>query len=115
MYIEKADKMTFVQRRCVFNVDEIDTWCQFHQHFTQGFYARRSQKGKKIQLSHQYLFTLLGSARIKAVRRTLMKLRLERRRKGQHKYSKFSLFVLMEVDKLLRTNFETWKNILQHI
>ncbi len=29
---------------------------------------------KKIQLSHKYLFTLFGSANIKAVRRTLMKL-----------------------------------------
>jgi len=38
------------------------------------FYARRSQKRKKIQLSNQYLFTLSGSAGAKAVRRTLMKL-----------------------------------------
>jgi hypothetical protein len=47
---------------------------QFHQHFTYSFYARRSQKQKKIQLSHKYIFTLLGSLSIKAVRRTLMKL-----------------------------------------
>jgi len=38
------------------------------------FYAHRSQKRKKIQLSHQYLFTLSGSESVKAVRRTLMKL-----------------------------------------
>jgi len=38
------------------------------------FTACRSQKRKKIQLSHQYLFTLLGSASVKAARRTLMKL-----------------------------------------
>jgi len=44
-----------------------------HQHFTYNFYACRSQKSKKIQLSHQYLFTLSGSASVKAVRRTLMK------------------------------------------
>jgi len=47
---------------------------QSHQHFTYSFYARRSQKCKKIQLSHKYLFTLLGSASVNAVRRTLMKL-----------------------------------------
>jgi len=48
--------------------------CQFHQRFTCSFYTRRSQKRKRIQLSHQYLFTLLGSASVKVVRRTLMKL-----------------------------------------
>jgi hypothetical protein len=42
-------------------------WGQFHQCFTCSFYACRSQKRKKIQLSHQYLFTLLGSACVKAV------------------------------------------------
>jgi len=47
---------------------------QFHQHFTYNFYAHRSQKRKKIQLSHKYLFTLSGSASIKAVFWTLMKL-----------------------------------------
>jgi len=31
-------------------------------------------KSKKIQLSHKYLSTLSGSASVKAVRRTLMKL-----------------------------------------
>jgi len=57
----------------------VEPWCQFHQHFTHSFYAGNL---KKIQLSHQYLFTLSGSALVKAVRRTLMKLRsgsLERR------------------------------------
>jgi len=38
------------------------------------FNARRSQKRKKIQLSHKYLFTVLGSACVKTVYRTLMKL-----------------------------------------
>ncbi len=50
------------------------TRCQFHQSFTRSFYTCRSQKRKKIQLSHQYLFTLSGSTSVKAVRRTLMKL-----------------------------------------
>jgi len=50
------------------------TWCQFHQHFTPSFYASRSQKREKIHLSHQYLITLSGSASLKAVHRTLMKL-----------------------------------------
>jgi len=45
------------------------TRCQFHQRFTYSFYARRSLKRKNIQLSHQYLFTLSRSARLKAVRR----------------------------------------------
>ncbi len=51
-----------------------ETRCQFHQRFMRCFYARRSQKRKK-QLSHQYLFTLSGSAHVKAVCRTLIKLK----------------------------------------
>jgi len=47
--------------------------CQFHQCFMYNFYACRSQKRKKIQLSHKYLFMLSGSANVKAVLRTLMK------------------------------------------
>ncbi len=50
------------------------TRAQFHQRYTYSFYACRSQKRKKIQLSHQYLFTLSGSTGAKAERRTLMKL-----------------------------------------
>jgi len=46
---------------------------QFHQHFTYSFYTHRSQKCKKIQLSHQYLFFGICAAPAKAVRRTLMK------------------------------------------
>jgi len=38
------------------------------------FCASRSPKCKKIQLSHQYLLTLLGPTSVKALRRTLMKL-----------------------------------------
>jgi hypothetical protein len=41
--------------------------------FMRRFYARSSQK-LKSQSSHQYLFTLLGSGRVKAICRTLMKL-----------------------------------------
>jgi len=29
MYIAKAAKTTFVRKICMFNVDEIDTWCEF--------------------------------------------------------------------------------------
>ncbi len=46
------------------------TGAQFHQRSMYSFYAGRSRKRKKIQLSHKYLFTLLGST----VLRTLMKL-----------------------------------------
>jgi len=31
--------MTFLQKNFAFNVDEIDTWRQFHQHFTRAFFA----------------------------------------------------------------------------
>jgi len=50
------------------------SWCQFHEHFTYSFYASRSWRCKNIQLSHQYLFRLSGSASVKAVRSTVMKL-----------------------------------------
>ena len=72
---KKAAKTTFVQNANV-NVDEIDTWCQFHQCSTYNFCARGSRKCKKIQLSQQCLLTLLGSSSIKAAHRTLMKLTL---------------------------------------
>jgi hypothetical protein len=48
--------------------------CQFHQCSTSSFCARRDPKSVRTQSSHQYLFTLLGSTSVKAVRRTLMKL-----------------------------------------
>ncbi len=44
------------------------------KHFTSSFYVGRSQKHKKRQYSHQYLFALSGSAPVKAARKTLMKL-----------------------------------------
>jgi len=62
--------------------------CQFHQCFKYSFYSRRSQKCKKIQLGHKYLFTLLGSASIKAVRRMLMKLN-----PGREKLKRTNLFI----------------------
>jgi len=51
------------------HVDEIDSRCQFHQRSTYSFYTRKTQKRKKILLSHQYLFALLGSAGAKAARK----------------------------------------------
>jgi len=65
-------------RRKSFN-DKLLNWLStpsgvdFTNIFTRRFYARSSQK-RKSKSSRQYLFTLLGSARVKAVRRTLMKL-----------------------------------------
>ncbi len=54
------------RKSCSLNVDKIDYFRrQFPQCFTM-FYVHRSQKRKNVQLSHQYLFTLLGSASVKA-------------------------------------------------
>jgi len=50
------------------------SWGRFHQRSTYSFYARRSRKCKKIQLSRQYLFMLSGPTSVKSVSRTLMKL-----------------------------------------
>jgi len=48
------------------------SWAQFHQHFMQSFYVHRSQKHKKaVKLS--VFFALLGFARVKASRRTLVR------------------------------------------
>jgi len=55
-----------------------DTGGEFRQCFMCSFYARRSRKPKKIQLSHQYLFKLSGSVFVKAVHRMLMKLTMEK-------------------------------------
>ncbi len=52
----------------------IEIWGRFHQCSTYSFYACRSQKRKKRQSSHQYMFTLSGSMSVEAVHRTLMKL-----------------------------------------
>jgi len=50
-----------------------DTRAQFHQRFMNIFYARRSQKCKKID-NLTVIFTHSGSARAKAACKTLMKL-----------------------------------------
>jgi hypothetical protein len=49
------------------------SWAQFHQRSTYSFYARRSRMRKNRQSSQHCHFTLLGSASVKVVRRTLMK------------------------------------------
>ncbi len=69
--------------------------CQFHQYFNYNFYARRSQKRNKIQLSHEYLFTHLGSTSVKAVRRTLMKLS-PGNQMGQNKKMVIQFYVLQD-------------------
>jgi len=38
-YVRITRKMTFVRKTRAFYVDEIDTRCQFHQHFTSTFCA----------------------------------------------------------------------------
>jgi len=59
------------------SVEEFDynneTWCQFHQPSTSIFCTHRSQKSKKTD-NLTVFFTHLGSARIKAVCREMMKL-----------------------------------------
>ena len=46
----------------------------FHQHFTRSFYERRSWKRTKLLKLTDFLFALLGSARVKAACKMLMKL-----------------------------------------
>ncbi len=48
----------------------------------QTTFTRADLKSEKIQLNHQYLFTLLGSERVKAAHRTLMKLTQDLRPNG---------------------------------
>ncbi len=48
------------------------TRCQLYQRSTSSFYTRRSKKHKNTVKSSVF-YTLLGSARVKAVHRTLMK------------------------------------------
>jgi len=51
------------------------TWYQFHQRFTHSFFARGAQKRKKDSQVIN-LFTLLGSARAKAVHKYSMLVKL---------------------------------------
>ncbi len=55
----KAAQKTFVQKNCVYNVDEIDTRSLFHQHFMSSFYVCRSQKCYK-NWRLDCIFCLLG-------------------------------------------------------
>jgi len=55
----------------------------------------------KIQLSHQYLFTLLGSAGVKALRRTLMKLT-----PGQDTLPKIQMNIFVSKKKLGSKNLK---------
>ncbi len=57
MYVKK---LTFVQKICTFNVGEIDTCCQFHQHFTSSFYKCRSQKRKKTLMTSRLSLCAFG-------------------------------------------------------
>jgi len=52
----------------------MDFWCQFHQHFTCSFYARRSQKHQMTLLTWLSFFAHSGSTCVKDVHRMLMKL-----------------------------------------
>jgi hypothetical protein len=40
MYVVKAAKMTIIRKISTFNVDEIDTCSQLHQHFMQAFFVQ---------------------------------------------------------------------------
>jgi len=46
MYVKKRYQkdIRIVQKIRAYNVDEIDTYSQFHEHFTSTFYPLRSQK-----------------------------------------------------------------------
>jgi len=56
--------------------NKLSTWCQFHQHFTLSFYARRSQKHKKDLTTwlRICIFALMVSAHVKAACKMLVKL-----------------------------------------
>jgi hypothetical protein len=74
MYVVKAAKTMFVRKICMFNIDEIDTWAQFHQRSTYSFYACRSRMRKKRQSSQQCHLAVLGPTSVKAARKMLVKL-----------------------------------------
>jgi len=56
-----------------FNFDEIDTWGQFHQHFTSNFFSQRSLSTKDAEELAVFFFALLGSVRVKAYAKMLVK------------------------------------------
>jgi len=49
-------------------------WGRFHQHVYAQLLRTQNPKVQKLQLNHQYLFTLMVYARIKAACKTLVKL-----------------------------------------
>ncbi len=60
--------------RCDDDCEEEEIRCQFHQCSTYSFYARRSQKRKKILMTWLSFYAFGISMSAKAVRKTLMKL-----------------------------------------
>ncbi len=50
------------------------TVAQFHQRSMYSFYARRSQKRKKILMTYLYFFTLLGFMSLKALCKNIGKI-----------------------------------------
>jgi hypothetical protein len=67
-------KKAFVRKMLAKNVDEIDSWGQFHQQFTRIFFMRRSQKFNKTDGLTVFLNFWNLAACIKADHKTLMKL-----------------------------------------
>ncbi len=59
------------------NVDEIDGWCIFHQHFMNSFCVLRSQNRKKTVS----FFLLLGSVHVKASRKHVDEIDLSKKKK----------------------------------
>ena len=58
------NKIEILSILSVVDVEKV-TCCQFHQHFTQSFYAHKSQKHNKDSQLKQ-LFALSGTVRVKA-------------------------------------------------
>jgi len=50
------------------------SWVQYNQHYTSSFYACRSRKCKKTLMTWMSFFAHLGSLRVKAAHKLLMKL-----------------------------------------
>jgi len=54
VYVEKAAKTTFVQKRCAFNIDEIDTWCGMNSNDNKNldvFFKNQNKETKKYVVS----------------------------------------------------------------
>jgi len=48
---QKATFGTWARKSCLLNVDDVDTWAQFHQRSMYSFCAGRSRKRKKILMN----------------------------------------------------------------